>query len=296
MAYVADMDWSLIQHFVAIAENGSLSAAARASNVSQPTLGRAVQALEAELSVALFERHSKGLALTAQGKDLFHYAKSMAVTAHQFALAADGHSDRLEGSVRITASQVMATFFLPAILSRLRRAEPRINVEVVATDAVENLLFREADIAIRMVRPEQQDLLTQHVGELKIGAYASHAYLADRGTPSSAEDLALHTLIGYDRSTLIVDSAKKMGLDLTRDDFAVRCDDQVVCWQMLLAGAGIGFAPVELAGRDERVVRVFSSLPFPSTPIWLTSHPILKTNPRVRYVVDFLAKALRDID
>ena len=289
------MDWNLIQHFVAVARHGSLSAAGRATNVSQPTLGRAVQALEQELAVNLFDRHPKGLSLTTQGRDLFHYANSMAETAHRLSLAAEGHSERLEGSVRITASQVMSTFFLPKMLSRLRREEPRIEVELVATDSVENLLFREADIAIRMARPEQQDLVTQHLGDLEIGAYASHSYLAERGRPHSLEELELHTIIGYDRSTFILDGAKQLGFELTRNDFALRCDDQVVGWHLLLAGAGIGFAPKSLASSDDRVVQVLSNVSFPATPIWLTSHPALKTNPRVRFVLDFLAHSLRDI-
>jgi len=210
-------------------------------------------------------------------------------------LAADGHSERLEGTVRITASQIVATYYLPAILTKMRRAEPRIQVEVVATDSVENLLYREADIALRMVRPEQQDLLTRHVGALEIGAYASHTYLAERPAPTTIGDLELHSLIGFDRSTLIIDQAGKMGVDLERFDFSMRCDDQVVVWNMLLAGAGIGFAPITLASKDERVVRLFSQLQFPETPIWLTTHPSLKTNPRVRFVVDFLAEALRNV-
>jgi len=178
--------------------------------------------------VELFARHAKGFDLTEQGKELVVHARSMANAAADLSLAAAGKSDRLDGTVRITASQVVASYILPSILARLRREEPRIQVEVVATDVVENLLFREADIAIRMVRPVQEELILRHVGDLEMGVYASHGYLAERPAPEQFEDLELHSMIGYDRSTMIIDQARALGVQLTRESFAYRCDDQVV--------------------------------------------------------------------
>ncbi|MEE9313200.1 MAG: LysR family transcriptional regulator [Rhizobiaceae bacterium] len=295
MEYSADFDWSHINLFVAVADTGSLSAAARASGVSQPTIGRAIQALEDALEVPLFSRHAKGFELTEQGHELVIHARSMAKAAAGLSLAAAGRSDQLDGTVRITASQVVASYILPPILARLRREEPRIQVEVVATDVVENLLFREADIAIRMVRPVQEDLITRHVGDLEMGVYASHGYLAERPAPESIDDFVLHSIIGYDRSTMIIDQARALGVHLTRESFAYRCDDQVVYWQMVLAGLGIGFSPITVAKNDERVVRILHNLPVQSLPIWLTSHGALKTNRRVRFVYDFLGKALAQV-
>ncbi|MEE9376160.1 MAG: LysR family transcriptional regulator [Rhizobiaceae bacterium] len=296
MEYKADFDWSHVNLFVAVADTGSLSAAARTSGVSQPTIGRAIQALEEALDVSLFSRHAKGFELTEQGQELVIHARSMANAAAGLSLAAAGRADRLEGTVRITASKFVASYILPAILARMRRVEPRVQVEVVATDVVENLLYREADIAIRMVRPVQEGLIARHVGELPIGAFASHAYLAERPAPDSLEDLELHSLIGYDRSTLIIDQAREFGVVLTRDSFAYRCDDQVVYWEMVLAGLGIGFSPLAAAKNDLRVVRVMHSLPLMGLPIWLTSHGALKTNRRVRFVYDFLGSELATVE
>ncbi len=287
-----DFNWEHINLFVAVADQGSLSAAARETGVSQPTIGRVIQALEADLGVSLFERHARGLRLTQQGQDLIFHARTMAVAAANLSLAAAGRADDLAGNVRITASQLVATYILPPLLARLRRNEPRIQVEVVATDAVENLLFREADIALRMVRPTQVDLIARHVADMPLGLYASHAYLAERPAPETMDDLQLHSVIGYDRSTLIIEGARQLGWEVDREFFAYRCDDQVVAWNMVLAGLGVGFTSQWVARADDRVVRLLGDLSLPVLPVWLTSHAALKTSRRVRYVFDFLGEAL----
>lgn len=294
MDYAFDFDWGHINLFVAVADTGSLSAAARASRVSQPTIGRAVAALEEDLGISLFSRHAKGLKLTEQGKELLHHAQSMRKAAAGLSLAASGRSQELGGTVRITASQIVATYVLPPILARMRRDEPRIQIEIVATDTVENLLFREADIAIRMVRPVQLDLISRHVGDLEMGVYASLGYLAERPPPESLEDLELHSVIGYDRSTLIIDKARELGADASRETFAYRCDDQIVHWQMVLAGLGVGFTARVVAQGDLRVSRLLHELPLEPLPVWLTSHGALKSNQRVRFVYDYLAKELSE--
>jgi len=153
-------------------------------------------------------------------------------------------------------------------------------------------LYREADIAIRMVRPAQQDLISKKIGELKMGIYASNSYLAERPAPETMEDLELHSVIGYDKSTLIIEAARTMGAELTSDFFSFRSDDQVVGWQMVLAGHGIGFMARAVAKGDERVVRILHGLEIPSLPIWLTSHSGLKANHVVRTVFDFLSNEL----
>ena len=286
-----DFDWSQAGLFVAVADHGSLSAAARATGVSQPTIGRAVQSLETDLGVSLFKRHPRGLELTEQGSAVVYHARAMAKAAAQLSLEAAGRADQLEGVVRVTASQFVATHVLPSILARLQRQEPRIQIEIVATDTIENLLFREADIAVRMARPTQLELITRHVGDVSMGIYAAHSYLAQRPPPETLDDLELHSVIGYDRSTLIIEGARDLGWEISRDFFSYRCDDQVVCWNMLLAGVGAAFAPQYVAAGDDRLVRVLNDVQLPVLPIWLTSHSALKSNRRVRYVYDFLAQA-----
>ena len=293
MDNLSEFDWAQIRFFVTVAETGSLSACARATGASQPTVGRAISSLEAALGVSLFKRHARGFELTEQGADLLPHARAMAKAAADLSFAALGRSQTLEGTVRITASRIVATYVLPTILADLRRAEPRIDIELVATDVVENLLFREADIALRMVRPIQQDLISKHVCDLPMGVYASRDYLDAHGTPQQIDDLFEHALIGYDRSTLIIVGAKTSGLMVDRDFFTYRTDDQVAYWQLVRAGLGIGFTARPVARNDANIVRLLPKLPIEPLPIWLTSHSALRTSRRVRYVFDFLATKLK---
>ncbi|MEO0668440.1 MAG: LysR family transcriptional regulator [Pseudomonadota bacterium] len=283
-------DWSQIQSFAAVAAHGSLSAAARAVGSSQPTLSRHIAQLETELGTRLFDRGRAGMALTIAGADLLGHAEAMADAAAQFGPAAPTSS--LDGTVRITASRVVSHFTLPAIIADLRAAHPEIEIEVAASDSSENLLRREADIALRMYRPTQDDVITRHVADLELGAYASHSYIARRGLPERLQDVPQHDLIGYDRSTLILDGFRARGLMLDRHAFGVRCDDQAACWQLVLAGCGIGFTQCIVGDNDPRVQRLFGEEPVETLPVWLTAHPDLRRVPRVRVVYDALATAL----
>ena len=177
------LDWSLLQSFIAVAGKGSLSAAARALGGSQPTMGRHIGALESELGVRLFERTACGLELTPTGLELLDHARRMDAAANHLSLAAEGRAEAVAGTIRITASEIVATYILPEILTALRRAEPEIEIELVASDRSENLLQREADIAVRMYRPPQADVFTRKVGDLKLGIFAAESYVARRGAP-----------------------------------------------------------------------------------------------------------------
>lgn len=285
-------DWSHIEAFVAVAEAGSLSAAARASGISQPTLSRHVSALESELGQRLMHRGREGVTLTTAGLKLLAEAQRMADAAARISMLAEGTSDALTGTVRLTASCVVATYLLPGILTALRREEPGIAVELVASDETENLLRREADIALRMYRPTQPDVITRKVADFQIGVFAAPSYLAERGTPETPEDLLSHDVIGYDRSRLVIDGLAMSGLQVDRDFFAFRSDDQVVCWQMVVAGFGIGFMNRNIGRAEPRVVEIATGAAIPSLPVWLTAHAELRSQPRVRRVFDGLADAL----
>lgn len=286
------LDWALLQSFAAVGEHGSLSAAARAIGSSQPTLSRHISTLEQQLGARLFKRASSGAELTEVGLNLMRYAKDMANAVERLSIAAGGKTETLAGTVRITASQIVAAYILPEILTKLREQEPEINLEVIASDQTDNLLRREADIAVRMYRPTQPDVIAQKVGELSMGMFASRSYLERRGTPNSLEAILDHDVIGYDRSTLIIDGFKQAGIIVDRDFFAFRCDDQVVCWNMVAAGYGIGFNQLKIGDIDPRVERLHMVGTVGALPVWLASHIELKTSPRVRRVFDFLSEAL----
>ncbi|MEO0982266.1 MAG: LysR family transcriptional regulator [Pseudomonadota bacterium] len=289
-----DLDWTLLKSFTLVAEHGSFTAAAKAGGGSQPTLGRHIAALEADLGVVLFNRAGGGLTLTETGVDLLEHARAMADAAGRLSLAAEGRSEALAGSVRITASQIVASFVLPQILTALRIAEPEIDIEVVASDRTENLLQREADIAVRMYRPVQADVIARKVGDMRLGLFAARDYLNRRGEPTGFDDLERHDFVGYDRSDLMIKGFRAAGVDVDRDFFPFRSDDQVVCWQMVVAGFGIGANQIAIGEAEPRVARVLPDVDIPPLPIWLTAHAELKTSRRVRRVFDFLAEALAE--
>ena len=204
-------------------------------------------------------------------------------------------AEAIAGTIRLMASEIVATYILPGILTALRRAEPEIEIELVASDRTENLLQREADIAVRMYRPTQADVFTRKVGDLRVGMFAAEAYVARRGAPQSMEDFHGHDIIGYDRGDENIRGFRAAGLDVGRRFFSFRCDNQVVCWRMVVAGYGIGFNQIAIGEAEPGVKRISIDAELPSLPVWLTAHSELKTSHRVRRVFDFLAEALGQV-
>lgn len=284
------LDWSLVPSLLAVVDHGSLSAAARALGLSQPTLGRQIHAAEAALGGSLFDRHARGLAPTALMRGLDPIARQMEAAAKAMALTAAGQSVGQGGPVRLTASHVVSVFLLPPILAAFRADHPAITIDLIPSDASQNLLFHEADLALRMYRPTQLDMVTRHLGDLALGLFAADSYLARRGAPDRIEDLPDHDLVGYDRDDRLIRGFREAGLPLTRDSFALRCDDQVAYWQLVGAGAGIGVGPVAVASRTPGLRRIVPQGDLPRLPVWLTAHERLRHVPRV----DALWRALAD--
>lgn len=286
------LDWTLIQTFLAVAETGSLSAAARVLGTSQPTLGRKVREAEAALGVELFHRHPKGLVLTETGQEMLAPARAMREAAAQMALTAAGRDRALSGSVRITASAVVSHFLLPPVLARLRREEPGIEIDLVASDSSENLLFREADIAVRMYRPGQLDVITRHVTDLAMGAYAAPEFLDRHGRPDTTDELLRLDWVGFDRNEMIIQGMRQAGWPVSRGFFKLRTDDQAAYWQLVRAGGGVGIMQQAVGEADDAVERIMPGLALPRLPVWLTAHEAVRRVPRVARVWDALATAL----
>ena len=289
---LSSLDWSLIQAFLDVAETGSLSAAARKSGTSQPTLGRQIRRIEADLGLSLFHRRPRGLVLSDQGRAILPAARAMRDAAGQLALIAAGQDDRLEGDVRITASQVVSHFLLPPILARLRTEAPGIRIDLVPDDSTRNLLFREADIALRMYRPTQLDVIARHLGDMEIGIFAARSYLARRGHPDSVDAMLTHEFVGYDRDRRLIEGMAQMGWQVGRDFFAPRTDDQAAQWHLVRAGAGLGIGLVAVGGAEPDLVRLFPELPIPPLPVWLVAHEAMRHTPRIRRVWQALEAGL----
>ncbi len=285
-------DWRLIRSFLAALEAGSLLGAAKRLNTSQPTLGRHIAELESQLGLLLFERTGRGLVATSAALQLADAARAMDAAALQLARQVSGAQKQVQGSVRITASQPVACFMLPPVLAQMRRALPDIQVELESSNAVSNLLRREADIALRMVRPDQATLVAKKIGVIPVGAYASRDYIARRGMPLKPLDLLTHEMIGYDKIEDILRGFRAFGTPLTREAFALRTDDMIVQSQAVRAGLGVGFLADYVVRSDAQVLRVLPMLALPELPMWLAVHREIRTSRRIRAVFDFLTEAL----
>jgi DNA-binding transcriptional LysR family regulator len=289
----APFDWSLIRSFLAALDQGSLLGAARQLNTSQPTLGRHIAELESQWGAVLFERTGRGLVPTATALQLAESARAMEASALQLSRTVAGTQSQSTGTVRITASVPVAVQLLPPILVRMRLALPDIQVELVSSNQVSNLLRREADIAVRMVRPEQGTLVAKRIGSVGVGAYAHRRYLARSSPLVQPTDLLQHELIGNDADPSILRGFQALGHPVTKEAFVLRTDDFIVQWQAVRAGLGIGFLADYMAASDPDVLPVLpGALPIPALPMWLAVHREVRTNRRIRAVYDYLATAL----
>lgn len=282
-------DWSLAKSFLAVLDAGSLMAAARTLGAQQPTLSRHVAELEAQLGVPLFERTGRGVVPTAAGLAIADAVRVMEDGANRVARAISAATTQDTGTVRITTSQVAATWLLPGVIAALQSEEPGITVELVASNRLSNLLRREADIAVRMVRPAQASLIARKLGDIPVVAAAHRSYLKKHGTPRRADELARHRVIGYDRDDLILRGFQALGLAVTPSFFCVRTDDQVAYGQLMASGAGIGFVARYNLRQWPDVVEVLPDLGIPPLPCWLAVHREIRSNRIVRRVFDFLA-------
>lgn len=287
--------WELLRTFAAVMRAGSLSGAARSLGLAQPSVSRHIDELERSLAAKLFVRTQRGLSPTDRALALAPYAGDLEATAAALLRAASAPPDAVAGRVRVTAAQAVAVGHLPPILARLRADHPRLSIELAASDALDDLLARRADIAVRMVDPVQQALVARRVGAVTLGLHATRDYLARRGMPESLRALAEHDLIGPDTPTPFVRAvlAKLPVADLNA--FALRSDSDVVHLAAIRAGVGIGVAQVELARCDPCLVRVLPDEFSHELPLWVVMHEDLRTSPRCRAVFDALAAGLADI-
>jgi DNA-binding transcriptional LysR family regulator len=286
-------DWNQAKAFLATAESGSLSAAARELGITQPTVGRQIAALEAELGTLLFDRRGRMLTLSQSGLELLEHVRAMSEAANLISLTASGRSQSVEGLVTITASDVFATCRLPEIVKRIRAKAPKIEIEIIASNEVRDLQRREADIAIRHVRPDQPELIARLIRESRAHLCASTAYLAEFGRPDSVEDLADAQFIGFQSAERLLPVLNPFGLCLTRENFSVITNSGVAGLEMVRQGVGIGLFPRELIDSDPDLDLVLPdavAIPF---PFWLTTHRELHTSRRIRLAFDIIAESFR---
>ncbi len=287
-------DWNRARAFLVTAEEGSLAAAARALKMSQPTLSRQVAALERELGVALFERVGRGLELTPNGMDLVEHVRAMGDAANRLSLTASGRSNSIEGNIAITAPEITSVLLLPPMIKKLRRIEPGIHIEIIASDSESDLNRREADIAIRSFRPTQPDLICKKVYDVKARLYANPDYLRQLGNPKMPEDFSEADFMEFDGSGRLLAMLNERGLQLTTRNFPLTTKSIIVQWELAKLGAAIGIMSEEIGDAEPLVERVLPDLEPLTAEVWLVAHRELRTNRRVRFVYDFLAAEIEE--
>jgi len=283
--------WELYRSFLGVLREGSLSGAARQLGITQPTVGRHIAALETALGVVLFTRSPNGLLPTAVARTLRAHAETMERTAAALERAASSQGDEVRGVVRVSASEVVGVEVLPPILTQLRQAHPHLKVELVLTNRLSDLLQLEADIAVRMVRPSQEQLLARRIGLIEVGLHARDDYLLQHGTPLHMQDLASHSVIGFDQENAFIRSLAIKGFE--RSTFACSSDSDLAQLALIRAGAGIGGCQVQLAKRDPRLRRVLPEGFALRLDTWVTMHEDLRNSPRCRVMFDALVEGLQ---
>lgn len=287
------ISWDHYRSFLAVLREGSLSAAARTLGLTQPTLGRHIEALEAAFGSSLFLRGTQGLLPTDTALSMQSQAEMMEATSATLRRMASGAQHTVKGSVRISASDIVATEVLPPILVRLQESHPELEVELSLSDRVEDLLRHQADIAVRMVAPRQSNLLSQRIGAIALGFHAHRTYLERHGTPQTLGDLHRHRLIGFDRQLIYIRDILRDRPDLAEIQFAFRCDSNVAQFAAIRAGLGIGMCQTPLARQDHNLVEVLPGQLNLSLDTYVVMHEDLKHSPRCRVTFDALVQGLR---
>ena len=289
------LDWALIQVFITVAETGSLSAAARKLDQSQPTTGRHIKAIEEALGEELFTRKPNGLTPTEMGLKLLDAGKEMRSAFEKFRGIPSRNNQQIKGTVRITASVVVSHFILPTIIKNMTLLEPEIEIEIVPTDKTETLTFREADIAIRMYRPTQPELMTKHIANQQLAIYAAKSLVDEIGQASTMQEFLRYPFVGFDKSRMIIDHFRSENLPVDRSHFKVRTDDQALYWRLVQSGCGAGAMQALIGDNDPIVTRLNFQPPLPPLPIWLTAPDVLKKNASIRRVWDLLEMQLGNL-
>lgn len=285
--------WELYRSFLAVLREGSLSGAARVLGLAQPTVGRHIAELEKALAVSLFTRSPRGLIATEGARELAPHAKAMAAAADALVRAASGEAGEARGTVRITASEIIGAEVLPPILADFREQHPAVAIELALSNRAEDLLRREADVAVRMVRPTQGALVARHIGRVALGLHAHERYLRTRGIPREFADLGRHAIIGFDRDPYSRRLSDQLGLRLTPDIFALRTDSDLAQLAAIRAGFGIGVCQLGIARRNSDLVRVLPDSFGFDLDVFVAMHEDLRASRRVRLMFDHLAASLK---
>jgi DNA-binding transcriptional LysR family regulator len=283
------LDWNDLRYFLAVHRAGTLARAATELGINATTVGRRLTSLEEQLRAKLFDRTPEGYRLTPAGQDLVPRAEAMEAQALAVSREVASSDSRLAGLVRVTLTEMLATRFVAPHVPRFHRQTPDVTLELHCTNEVVSLARREADIALRLARPREENVVTKRLSDIPLALYAAHGYVDEHGVPKDAEhDLDGHAVLLFAdtrhfrfENEWIVPRA--IGARVT-----MRSDSVSAIYAATTAGLGIALLPCLVADHDRGLVRIRTETgPVPRV-IWQTVHRDLRTTARVRAVMTFL--------
>ena len=287
------LPWDWLQSFIIVAKAGSLSKAAKELNTSQPTLSRHVAGLEKMLGFTLFDRSTQGLKLTHAATKLIESSENMQQAAEQFSRIASGENISLDGNIRISANEIIGLYYLPEIIVEFNKMYPGVNVEIDISNKATSLNKRDADIALRMFRPSQPDLIIKRLPDIRLNIIASKDYLLENPEPKTMEEFQNHKLIGFDREVEFIKQIEQLGLPISLEDFTNRTDFLPMQVELARKGAGITVSHQYLLQQFQELTAILPSVPIQPLEFWLVCHADVQHNRRIRIMMDFLSEHLK---
>jgi DNA-binding transcriptional LysR family regulator len=286
-------DWNLLRSFITVHETGTLTEAARRLGNTQPSVGRHLRELEAAVGEALFVRRPGRLEPTQRAHDLYATVCGMKHSVASAQGLFSGGQARVVGTVRVAASEVYAYHVITPILAALLSEHPGLEIALSVSNRADNLLRRDADIAVRFFRPEQDDLIAIHVGDTELGLYAHESYLQRFGEPTGLDVPEDAFVAGFDRETTPIGAFLKVPAPALRVRFRLRTDAMLSRQAAVETGCGIGVFLADVAAERPGLRRVLAGHFGQAQHVWLCAHAELRRSASMRVVWERLESRLR---
>jgi DNA-binding transcriptional LysR family regulator len=285
--------WDDLQAALAIARNGNLAAAAHALGVNHSTMFRRLNALEEAIGSKLFERLPTGYRATDSGRRLIETAERMETEALALDRDLTGRDTRLSGQLRITCSETLGFKILTREIARFRTQHPGITVDLSVENKTIDLSRREADVALRAMRPREGDLFGRKLADIRWGVFASADYAKTHGLPKRADDLARHAVIGWSESAPQTRAAAWLLKHVPPSAMNFRSSTLLNQYIAAIDGLGVALLPIYLPAGDENLIRAFGPLKDLVTEMWIVTHRSLKDTARVRAFMESVGDGVR---
>lgn len=288
------LDWDDLRFFLAVARHGTLATAAKHLHVTQSTVSRRLASLQERMGVRLLQRSADGYLLTLAGQSIMDRVQRVEAEALSVERSVAGHDIRLEGMVRVASSQMLASHVLAACFATIHARHPGMLIEAVVDMAIKPSATFQPDVAVRLRRFAQHDLVVRNIGSIAFGLYGSVAYLERHGKPDLGNGCAGHQLITLLDERELSAQASWLNEHADRAHVALRADSYETQHWVAACGGGLALLPRFRADAEPGLRRLDAPVTIPPAEIWLGVHRDNRQVPRVRAVLDCLADAVRN--